>query len=99
MMLPGIDGLTIAKSVRAKNNTPIIMLTSKNEEIDKIVGLEIGADDYIAKSFSPKEMMARIKAVLRRSCKSSQSILRSLLPLPICCPKTASEPHEVLLCQ
>lgn len=67
LMLPEIDGLTIAKSVRAKNSTPIIILTAKDEEIDKIVGLEIGADDYVSKPFSPKELVARVKAVLRRS--------------------------------
>jgi len=67
LMLPEIDGLTIAKSVRAKNSTPIIMLTAKDEETDKIVGLEIGADDYVSKPFSPKELVARVKAVLRRS--------------------------------
>ncbi len=67
LMLPEIDGLTIAKSVREKNNIPIIMLTAKDEETDKIVGLEIGADDYVAKPFSPKELVARVKAVLRRS--------------------------------
>ncbi len=67
LMLPEIDGLTIAKSVREKNNIPIIMLTAKDEEADKIVGLEIGADDYVAKPFSPKELVARVKAVLRRS--------------------------------
>jgi DNA-binding response OmpR family regulator len=66
LMLPEVDGLTIAKSVRAKNNTPIIMLTSKDEETDKIVGLEVGADDYVTKPFSPKELVARVKALLRR---------------------------------
>jgi len=66
LMLPEVDGLTIAKSVRAKNNTPIIMLTAKDEETDKIVGLEIGADDYVSKPFSPKELVARVKAILRR---------------------------------
>ena len=72
LMLPEIDGLTIAKAVRAKNNTPIIMLTAKDEETDKIVGLEIGADDYVSKPFSPKELVARVKAVLRR-CKSDET--------------------------
>ncbi|MDZ7612276.1 MAG: response regulator transcription factor [Candidatus Moranbacteria bacterium] len=67
LMLPETDGLTIARSVREKNNTPIIMLTAKDEETDKVVGLEVGADDYVAKPFSPKELVARVKAVLRRS--------------------------------
>lgn len=67
LMLPEIDGLSVARSIRSKNSTPIIMLTAKDEEIDKIVGLEIGADDYVSKPFSPKELVARVKAVLRRS--------------------------------
>ena len=66
LMLPEIDGLTIAKSVRAESHIPIIMLTAKDEETDKIVGLEIGADDYVTKPFSPKELIARVKALLRR---------------------------------
>jgi len=66
LMLPEIDGLTIAKSVRAGSHIPIIMLTAKDEETDKIVGLEIGADDYVVKPFSPKELVARVKALLRR---------------------------------
>jgi two-component system alkaline phosphatase synthesis response regulator PhoP len=69
LMLPGIDGLEICK--RLKNNTktaliPVIMLTAKAQEADKVVGLELGADDYITKPFSPRELLARIKAVLRR---------------------------------
>jgi two-component system, OmpR family, alkaline phosphatase synthesis response regulator PhoP len=66
--LPGLDGFEICKRIRLeKINTPILMLTSKSEEIDKIVGLEIGADDYITKPFSIRELMARIKAIIRRS--------------------------------
>jgi len=68
IMLPGMDGIEICQKLRAKNiETPIIMLTSKSEEIDKVLGLEIGADDYITKPFSVRELLARIKAVLRRS--------------------------------
>ncbi len=67
LMLPEVDGLTVARSIRAKSDIPIIMLTAKDEEMDKIVGLEIGADDYMIKPFSPKELIARVKAVLRRT--------------------------------
>jgi DNA-binding response OmpR family regulator len=66
--LPGLDGLEICKRIRLeKNQTPILMVTSKSEEIDKIVGLELGADDYITKPFSIRELIARVKAILRRS--------------------------------
>ncbi|MHB1348063.1 MAG: response regulator transcription factor [Candidatus Humimicrobiaceae bacterium] len=67
LMLPKVDGLTIARKVSLENKIPIIMLTAKVEEIDKIIGLEIGADDYISKPFSPRELVSRVKAVLRRS--------------------------------
>jgi DNA-binding response OmpR family regulator len=66
--LPGLDGFEVCKKIRLeKNQTPILMVTSKSEEIDKIIGLEIGADDYITKPFSIRELMARVKAILRRS--------------------------------
>ena len=67
IMLPKIDGLTVCKKIRTKYNMPILMLTAKNEEIDKILGLELGADDYITKPFSVRELMARIKANLRKT--------------------------------
>ena len=67
LMLPKIDGLAIAGKVFQEDKIPIIMLTAKGEEIDKIIGLEIGADDYMTKPFSPRELVSRIKAVLRRS--------------------------------
>jgi DNA-binding response OmpR family regulator len=67
LMLPGEDGLTICRRLRAANDqTPIIMLTAKVEDVDRIVGLEVGADDYLAKPFNPRELLARINAVLRR---------------------------------
>lgn len=69
LMLPGIDGLEVCKSIKKEGKTssiPIIMLTAKAQEADKIVGLELGADDYVTKPFSPRELIARIKAVLRR---------------------------------
>ena len=67
IMLPKMDGLTVCKKIRATLNVPILMLTAKDEEIDKILGLELGADDYITKPFSVRELMARIKANLRKS--------------------------------
>ena len=67
IMLPKMDGLTVCKKVRASLNVPILMLTAKDEEIDKILGLELGADDYITKPFSVRELMARIKANLRKT--------------------------------
>ncbi len=66
LMLPDMDGLEICRQIRAKSNTPIIMLTARKEDVDKIVGLEIGADDYLTKPFNPRELIARIKAIGRR---------------------------------
>jgi DNA-binding response OmpR family regulator len=65
--LPGIDGMEVCRRIRASSDVPIIMLTARDDEIDKVVGLEIGADDYVTKPFSPREVVARVKAVLRRS--------------------------------
>ena len=66
LMLPGIDGYQVCREIRAKSNTPIIMLSAKGEVFDKVLGLELGADDYILKPFDSKELVARVKAVLRR---------------------------------
>lgn len=66
LMLPGIDGYQVCREIRAKDNIPIIMLSAKGEVFDKVLGLEMGADDYIMKPFDSKEMVARVKAVLRR---------------------------------
>jgi DNA-binding response OmpR family regulator len=65
--LPGIDGLDVCRALRKESNVPIIMLTARDQEADKLVGLELGADDYITKPFSPKELVARVRAVLRRT--------------------------------
>ena len=67
LMLPGDDGLTLCRNLRAKSDIPVIMLTARGEETDRIVGLEMGADDYLAKPFSARELLARIKAILRRA--------------------------------
>ena len=66
LMLPGIDGYQVCREIRAKANVPIIMLSAKGEIFDKVLGLELGADDYIMKPFDSKELVARVKAVLRR---------------------------------
>jgi DNA-binding response OmpR family regulator len=71
LMLPGLDGLEVCRALRRDSATPVIMVTAKDAEIDKIVGLELGADDYITKPFSAREVLARIGAVLRRSRKES----------------------------
>jgi two-component system alkaline phosphatase synthesis response regulator PhoP len=65
--LPGVDGLDVAREIRRTSTTPIVMLTARGEESDRIVGLELGADDYLVKPFSPKELVARVRAVLRRT--------------------------------
>jgi two-component system, OmpR family, response regulator ResD len=67
LMLPGVDGLSICRWIRARGPLPIIMLTARGEEADRIVGLEVGADDYVTKPFSPRELAARVRTVLRRS--------------------------------
>jgi DNA-binding response OmpR family regulator len=71
-MLPNLSGWEILKKIRQKNNTPVIVLTARADEVDKLLGLELGADDYITKPFSPRELSARIKAVLRRSHPTEQ---------------------------
>lgn len=73
LMLPGVSGLEVCKSIRAKSNVPIIMVTAKNEEVDKVLGLELGADDYVTKPFSSRELVARIRAVLRRGTDTEVS--------------------------
>ena len=66
LMLPGLSGVDVCRALRAKSSVPVIMLTAKDSEVDKVVGLEIGADDYVTKPYSGRELLARIKAVLRR---------------------------------
>ena len=67
LMLPGEDGLSLCRNLRANSNLPVIMLTARREEIDRIIGIEMGADDYLGKPFNPRELLARIKSVLRRA--------------------------------
>ncbi len=76
LMIPGVDGLEVCRRIRRESQMPIIMLTAKSDEVDRIVGLELGADDYVAKPFSPRELVARIKSVLRRAtAKPSPSVM------------------------
>jgi two-component system response regulator BaeR len=81
LMLPGMDGLEVCKAIRSKSQVPIIMVTALVEEIDRLLGLELGADDYICKPFSPREVVARVKAVLRRAGASGQNSLVSGLQI------------------
>jgi len=73
LMLPGVDGLTLCKEIRRFSEVPIVMVTAKIEEIDRLLGLEIGADDYICKPYSPREVVARVKTILRR-CKPQRDL-------------------------
>jgi DNA-binding response OmpR family regulator len=72
LMLPGLDGWEVCRRVRAESDVPIVMLTARDDDIDKIVGLELGADDYLTKPFNPRELVARIKAILRRSSRAPE---------------------------
>ena len=74
LMMPGMDGLDVCRELRRESNTPIIMLTARVEESDKLVGLELGADDYITKPFSPRELVARVRTVLRRAAGSAAPV-------------------------
>ncbi len=74
LMLPGIDGYEVCRQIRAESATPIIMLSAKGEVFDKVLGLELGADDYMIKPFDSKELVARVKAVLRRSAQPAQEL-------------------------
>jgi DNA-binding response OmpR family regulator len=87
--LPGLDGLDVARSLRRDGEVPIIMLTARTEESDKLVGLELGADDYLTKPFSPKELVARVRAVLRRAegLREPSDVIRVGLDVELDVPK------------
>jgi two-component system response regulator CpxR len=72
VMLPGIDGFEVLRRIRAKSDVPLLMLTARGEDLDRIIGLELGADDYLRKPFNPRELAARIRAILRRSTQRAQ---------------------------
>jgi DNA-binding response OmpR family regulator len=79
VMLPGVDGFTLTRNLRDRFDVPIILLTSRREEADRIAGLELGADDYVVKPFSPQELVSRVRAVLRRVRASSQTVVEGSL--------------------
>ena len=81
IMLPGMDGIEVLNQIRRESNAYVIMLTAKSEEVDKVVGLSVGADDYLTKPFSPRELMARIKAALRRLQKTPAESERKVTSL------------------
>ncbi len=83
VMLPGLSGTDVCRQLRAKSNVPIIMLTAKDSEIDKVVGLELGADDYVTKPYSSRELLARIKAVLRRGGESEELVPSTIAAGPV----------------
>jgi two-component system response regulator RegX3 len=74
LMLPGLSGTEVFRSLRARSGVPVIMLTAKDSEVDKVVGLELGADDYVTKPYSPRELVARIRAVLRRQRRAERNV-------------------------
>ena len=96
-MLPGLDGLELLKRVRKEKNTPIIMITARTEEIDRIMGLEFGADDYLIKPFSVRELVARVRAVLRRTEEIPQSKALKLTHLALDPEKREAYADGVLL--
>ena len=81
LMLPSLDGWEVCRRVRAESDVPIIMLTARSDDIDRIVGLELGADDYLTKPFNPRELVARVKAILRRSVKREKAPTDSMIKL------------------
>jgi two-component system response regulator RegX3 len=83
LMLPGIPGTEVCRELRRRSNVPVIMVTAKDTEVDKVVGLELGADDYVTKPFSPRELVARIRAVLRRGTEVGEIIAAVLEGGPV----------------
>src|SRR5438477_11912680 len=74
LMLPDIDGIEVCRRIRKSSDMPILMLTARDEDVDKIIGLEVGADDYMTKPFNPRELVARVKSILRRSAPERRQI-------------------------
>ncbi len=83
LMLPGLSGVDVCRALRQRSNVPVIMLTAKDSEIDKVVGLELGADDYVTKPYSSRELLARIKAVLRRRAEPEELVPTTLEAGPV----------------
>ena len=99
LMLPKLDGIELCKQLRQSSNIPVIMLTARGDEVDRVVGLEIGADDYLAKPFSPRELLARIRAVLRRHSSNPQEDVELIEvgPLKIDRDRRTADLHDVRL--
>src|SRR5437667_10816969 len=79
LMLPDIDGIEICRRIRQKSEVPILMLTARDEDVDKIIGLEVGADDYMTKPFNPRELVARVKSILRRSAPERKEVASAVI--------------------
>ena len=94
LMLPGLSGTEVCKQLRSRSNVPIIMLTAKDTEVDKVVGLELGADDYVTKPYSKAELVARIKAVMRRQSDQIESPEAILVAGPV---RIDVERHQVII--
>ena len=92
LMLPGLSGVDVCRALRARASVPVIMLTAKDSEVDKVVGLEIGADDYVTKPYSARELLARIKAVLRRQSEPEDLVPSSISGGPV---RMDVERHQV----
>jgi DNA-binding response OmpR family regulator len=93
-MLPGMDGYEVCRILRQQMNTPVLMLTARDDEIDRVVGLEVGADDYMTKPFSMRELLARVKAMLRRVRLVREEINAAPAPTP---PPPAPAPTQILI--
>jgi two-component system OmpR family response regulator len=99
VMMPGMDGLTVLKRIRQDNSVPVVMLTARGDEADRVVGLELGADDYVAKPFAPRELLARIRAVLRRASPEAVAEVLRVGPIELDVPartaRVRGEPAEL----
>ena len=95
LMLPGMSGTEVCRTIRARSNVPIIMLTARDAEVDRVVGLELGADDYLAKPFSTRELIARIRAILRRSSGPASDVPPEELPTEATGVRVDRARHEV----
>jgi DNA-binding response OmpR family regulator len=98
LMLPGLDGLTVCRRIRASHLMPILMLTARSAEADRVLGLEVGADDYVVKPFSMRELLARVRALLRRQALDSQSVLAAPLAERGRAPFALPEAPEPITC-
>jgi len=97
LMLPEIDGWEVCRRIRRESQVPIIMLTARSDDVDKIVGLELGADDYLTKEFNPRELVARVKAVLRRSTAPQAQLRPRREPIEIGNTRIDPDSHEVTI--